>query len=123
MSTHLDLDGLTADLVTEQERHKVVGGMVWGGGVTTCYLLVNTDDLSKCQYSQREKYKTTQVSIYKPAPLVTSYLQPRREDDEPSARQPVGTSLYKLKSVLFFKKGAKTSYHRVLKRKLAAHLN
>lgn len=60
-----------------------------------------------------KKYKTTQVSTYKPAPLVTSYLQPRRDDDEPSARQPVDTSLYKLKSVLFcfLKKVLKPPYH------------
>lgn len=58
MSTHLDLDGLTAVLVTEQERHKVVGGEV-GGGLATCYLHVNTDDLSKCQYSQWAMGKDT----------------------------------------------------------------
>lgn len=37
MSTHLDLDGLTAVFVTEQERHKVVGGD--GVGRRGCHLL------------------------------------------------------------------------------------
>lgn len=81
--------------------------MVWGGGVATCYLL-NTDDLSKCQYSQREKIQNN-PSVYIQTSAPRNQLPPTRDDDEPSARQPVGTSLYKLKSVLFFKKGAKTS--------------
>lgn len=92
MSTHLDLDGLTAVLVTEQERHKVVGGR-WEEGLPLVTSTLTQMTSASVSTANGKRYKTTQVSTYKPAPLVTSYLQPRRDDNEPSARQPAGTSL------------------------------
>lgn len=75
MSTHLDLDGLTAVLVTEQERHKVVGGWCGEEGLP---LVTSSTQMTSASVSTAngKKYKTTQVSTYKPARLVTSYLQP-----------------------------------------------
>lgn len=83
MPTHLVSDGLTAGLVTEQERHKVVEGVVWGVGTATCYPPYHRRPQPVSEQPMEKDAKQPKCLIYKPVPHMTSHLHTAHgEDDE-----------------------------------------
>lgn len=80
MSTHLVLDGLTAVLVTEQERQKAVEGMVGGQGLSLVASLI-TGALGRRSYSDRKRDTKQPKCLYIQTSASWNHIA-RREDEE-----------------------------------------